>query len=179
MNTKALQKHYDKLKPDERFRAMIAALGRKDWNEYHKLGRTAPKGNTFTVRNTHGLLEAWELLAFFHMVLQLGNLATFYFLMSLEDDQKVNVKGYEPDEAIEKCLTNIVENSEAWRNVCKEYNLDPQDALAALPFREFATIGEVIANLSLTIGGEAIEPDFESATNTYREMIERTRAQWE
>lgn len=181
MNTKTLQKHYDKLQPQERFRAMIAALGRADWDEYHKLGRTAPQAGTYTVRDTHGLLDAWELLAMTHMILQLGNLATFYFLMSLEDTQKVEVKGeYTADESIEKCLTNIVENGEAWRAVCAEYGIDPKDALAALPFKEFTTIGETIANLSLAIGKENVDaPDFESAISDYRNMIERTRAMWE
>lgn len=179
MNTKILDRYYEKLNPRERLAAMIAALGRKDWNEYHKLGRSAPKGKMIQVRDTHGLLEAFELAAMFHMILQLGNLATFYFLMSLEDDQKVNVKEYDTDDAIDKCLQNIIENGEAWREICKEYNLDPIDALATLPFREFARISETIANLSIALENKGMEPDIESATNTYREMIEKTRAQWE
>ena len=177
--SKITDKTYEKLLPRERLTAMIAALGRDDMDEYHKLGGSAPRGKTYTVRNTHGLLEAWELLAFFHMVLQLGNLATFYFLMSLEDDVKVKVKGHDTDDVIDKCLQNIVENGAAWRTLCNEYNIDPKDALGALPFREFATIGEVIANICAEVGGDEINPDIESATNAYRKMIETTRARWE
>jgi len=179
MNGKTLDKLYDKLAPRERLAAMVAALGRKDWDEYHKLGRSAPKGNTYTVRNTHGLLEAWELLAMFHMILQLGNLASFFFLTTREDDEKIKPENRATvGDAINKVTMNIIEGSEAWRAICKEYNLDPKAALAALPFVDVVEIGEVIANFSAGIT-EGTGPDFEGATNTYREFINCVRETWE
>ena len=141
MNTNTLQKHYDKLKPEERLSAMIAALGRQDWTEYKTLGKTAPKGAVIQVRDSHGLLDAFEFAAMWHMMTQLGDIAIFNFLRDA-DELHTNVKDHysqkpiDIDLALDLAARQIVEGAEAWRVICKEYNLDPRDALQPLPYIE-------------------------------------------
>lgn len=174
MNTNPLQKHYDKLSRDERFSAMMAALGRDDMKEYTTLGKTAPKGNVYQVRDTHGLLSAFEFLAMWHTMVQLGYAATLYFLLY---DPSIKVKGVDTELALKKAIQNIIEGREAWCIVCEEHNIDPAAAVSDLPFGDVIALIEIIANAAGYVKG--LEPDIETAAQSYRETIKRIRAAWE
>lgn len=184
LNLNTLQKHYDKLLPEERLSAMIAALGRDDMSEYMTLGKTAPKGKTFTVRDSHGLLDAFEFAAMWHMISQLGNIAIFNYLC-LMDEQNANIeiKDHETKfpipmhDALDLSARRIVEGAEAWREICKEYNLDPQDALQPLPYIELIETEELMAAGACKIREIATDPSAE--IEGYREIIKRKRAEWE
>lgn len=191
MNTNAIKKHYDKLTVEERVSAMIAARGRDDIEEYKTLGQTAPFGKTFRVHDYHGLLDAWEWLAMWHMMNQLGEIATLYFVLFHTEGEnpvnaiKVNHHGagemktelYNPDDVIQLVMRRIVEGREAWRTVCREHNLDPNDALSRLPYIETIEIAGLIAECLLH--EVDIQPDPEEVLNAYREVIRRKRAEWE
>ena len=184
MNINTLQKHYDKLRPEERLSAMIAALGRDDMSEYMTLGKTAPKGKTFTVRDSHGLLDAFEFSAMWHMINQLGNMTIFYFLLYMEGDQEpINIKDHETqipitiNEALDLSARRIVEGAEAWRVICSEYHLDPHDALQPLPYIEVIETVELIAAGACKMREIATDPANE--IEGYRELIKRKRAEWE
>jgi len=176
MNLNALKKHYDKLTVEERVSAMMAAWGRDDMQEYRTLAQTAPYGKTFRVRETHGLLDAFEWLAIWHVLMQLGQMATLYFLL-FHGEEKIKVKGFDFDEAMTFVTKQIIEGSTAWREICKEHNIDPNDALNHLPFLVMIEYAEIIATaLSIERG---IQPEFDKAVEGYREVIKIKRAEWE
>src|SRR5262249_31951934 len=145
MNISKIKKQYDKLTVEERVSAMIAAWGRDDMEEYKTLGRTAPFGKSFTVRNHHGLLSGWEFLAMWHVMNQLGHIATLFFFL-FYGEGKFHVKGIDFGLAMTLINKRIVEASTGLHEICKEHNLDPNDALNRLPFLELVSFGEIMAN---------------------------------
>jgi hypothetical protein len=176
MNTKTLRKHYDILTVEERVSAMIAAWGRDDIEEYRTLGHAAPFGKTFRLREHHGLLDAFEWLAMWHVLMQLGQMATLYFLL-FHGEEKIKVKGFDFDEAMTFVTKEIVESATAWREICKEHNVDPNDALNRLPFLAVIEYAEIIGT-ALSIERN-IQLDIEKAVEEYREIIKIKRAEWE
>lgn len=176
MNLNTIKKHYDKLTVEERVSAMIDAWGRDDMEEYRTLGQAAPFGKTFRLREHHGLLDAFEWLAMWHVLMQLGQMATLYFLL-FYGEKKTKIKGYDFDEAMTFVTKQIVEGATAWREICKEHNIDSHDALNRLPFLEMLEYAEIIATaLSIERG---IQPDIEKAVEGYREVIKIKRGEWE
>lgn len=188
MNMNTLKKHYDKLTVGERVSAMIAALGRDDMDEYRTLAQAAPKGKVFQVRDTHGLLDAFEWLGMFHVLMQLGELARLYFVLFHEIDTEefeidlhevdgIETKTYTTDEAIGLCVRRFLEGRQAWRAICTEHNLDPSDALSRFPFVETIELNELI----FTAFGKqtGIEIDPAETLQAYREAIQSKRAEWE
>jgi hypothetical protein len=176
MNLNKLQKHYDKLTVEERVSAMIAAWGRDDMEEYRTLGQAAPFGKTFRLREHHGLLDALEWLAMWHVLMQLGQMATLYFLL-FHGEEKIKVKGFDYDEAMTFVTKQIVEGAAAWREICKEHNMNPRDALNRLPFLAVVEYAEIIGNF-LNIERN-IQPEIDKAVEGYREVIKIKRGEWE
>ena len=188
MNLNTLQKQYDKLRPEERVSALYAALARDDMEEFRTLARTAPRDKTFRVSNHAGLWDAFEWLGMFHTIMQLGEMASMYFVLFHEidiDTVKVNLhisddietKTYTTDEAVELCIRRMLEGRDAWRAICAEYNLDPSDALARLPFVETIELNELTARAFAK--HKNIEIDHTENLNTYRDAIAKKRAEWE
>jgi len=188
MNIKDLQKHYDKLSVGERVSAMIAALGRDDMEEYKTLAQAAPYGKTFRIREHHGLLDAWEWLGMFHVMMQLGELANLYFVLfsgididqikiDFHEEDGIEARTYTTDEAIGLCVRRFLEGQQAWRAICTEHNLDPSDALSRFPFMETLELNELI----FTVFGKetGIEIDPSQTLQAYREAIQTKRAEWE
>lgn len=176
MNMNTLKKHYDKLTVEERVSAMIAALGRDDMDEYRTLAQAAPKGKVFQVRDTHGLLDAFEWLSMWHVLMQLGQMATLYFLL-FHGEEEIKVKGFDFDEAMTLLTKQIIEGGTAWREICKEHNLDPNDALKRLPFLAMIEYAEIIAD-ALSVKSD-IQPEIDKAVEGYREVIRIKRGEWE
>lgn len=186
-NLKSLTKLYPTLSPEERLSAMIAARAREDKTELDELTRTAPKAGTYTVYNFFGLAEAFDWLALWHVMFQLGLIGNLHFLVACDVD-KVTVKKH-TSKGIEETKTDIntalgltvqriLEGREAWQTICKEYNIDPAAALKNMPYLDFIEYSEMVAVVSAGELGVELT-DLESNINAYREIIKTKRAEWE
>jgi len=188
MNITTIKKHYDKLTAEERVSAMIAALGRDDFEEYKTLAHASPFGKTFRIREHHGLLDAWEWLGMWHVLMQLGELVSLYFVLfheididqfkiNFHEDDGVETHTYTTDEAIILCVRRFLEGQQAWRAICTEHNLDSNDTLSRLPCVETIELNELTFT---TFGKETgIEIDPSPTLQAYREAIRIKRAEWE
>lgn len=142
MNIKDLQKHYDKLTIKERFALIVAAGARNDDQEREALLRSAPR-KVFSFPNTYGLSDAFEWLAMWHVLNQLGYAASFYFLL-FYDDGEIKIKGFEYNDAMLLIQRRILEGRESWRAICKEYGVDPEILLEGLPYIEMIETTELM-----------------------------------
>lgn len=190
-NLKSLTNLYPTLTPEERLSAMIAARAREDKTELDKLASTAPKANTYRVYDFFGLSEAFDWLALWHVMFQLGLIGNLHFLLCYEEalkPVKVTIRNHK-SEGIEETETDlnaalgltiqrILEGREAWLAICSEYNIDPAAALKSMPYLEFIEYSEMVAIKSAAELGIELT-DRESNIEVYREVIRTKRAEWE
>lgn len=166
MNTKNVQKHYDKLTIKERFALIVAASIRNDYQDLAALLHSAPR-QVFSCPNTNGLVEAFEWLTVWHVMTLMGYSASLYYLLFNHIGQQDG--GIFDDEAITLIQRRILEGREAWRTICQEYGIDPAKILEGLPFIEMteltATIAEQARPIELT--------DLPKAIEGYRAIIEQ------
>jgi hypothetical protein len=180
MNTNRLQKHYDKLTAKERYAALIAAKGRGDSQEYDALVKSCPR-KTWRVAVTIGIAEAFDSLAMFHVLMQLGYAASFYYLLANDDISEIKAAAGETvtaQDAMTLTQQRILEGREAWRAICKEHGLDPDQMLEHLPFVEMITINELIAMRAKEIAPFELS-DLQNVIDSYRLAIETKRKEWE
>jgi hypothetical protein len=181
-----IQRHYDKLTPGERVSAMFAALARDDMAGYMALGRAAPVGGNYRIKNHHGLLEAFQELGAWHVIMQLGDIVNFYVVMchAGEVDEVIirNANGtpaetFSVDNTLRLIVQELLDGREAWHAICKEHNIDPDAALSKLPHVETMQFSELLIAAAARV--MEITPDSESALEAYRSIIKGLRANWE
>jgi hypothetical protein len=175
MNINAIQKHYDKLTIKERFAALVAAGMRGDDQERDALLRSAPR-KVFSFPNTYGLSDTFEFLSMWHVLNQLGYVASFYCLLGMGDDEREEIF----DGALAGLLFFLT-NCEAWRAICKEYGVDPEKILEGLPFAEIMTMTELVAlRVYDALYNAPLElPELQETIDGLRAVIETKRKDWE
>ena len=114
-----IEKYYDRLKPDERFRLLVAAMARGDDEDYDHLTNTAPRKN-YSMRDARvgDKLEAAENIALrfsisimhtLHLIEQ--HLST---IRNLENDADEDVKGY-----LDKMGTDLFARHAELKAICE------------------------------------------------------------
>jgi hypothetical protein len=175
MNMNQVKRHYDKLTAKERFALMMKAHGREDNSEVKELIRSAPR-KVFSFPDTHGLSEGFQFLVMFHMLTQLNDVASFYFLVLAQHDEEHEIKvgdnTYTISDAFELIQRNIIGGRDAFRAICKEYNLDPDEMVKDYPYTLTIEIGELFARLG---AGEMIEERKAELERYTQETIEGYR----
>lgn len=192
MNTNSIQKHYDKLTNKERFAALVAASARGDAQEVKALEDSTPS-KTYKVYATQGLNEAFNFVGLWHVARQLGDAASFYFLMQANDKINDRIEGMIDEESngesnlFSVCMDRleaIATHCEAWRIVCAEYGVDPARMLEIFPNIEMVEVAELYARrFGEYVAKESGEPlelrDLQETIADYRGAIERKRKKWE
>ncbi|GAB4540871.1 MAG: hypothetical protein Fur002_08330 [Anaerolineales bacterium] len=179
MNTKNLQKHYDKLTVKERFALIVAAGIRNDDQERAALLQSAPR-KVFSYPHTNGLAEAFYFLATWHVMTQMGYAAAFYHLLAYDEIQGIKTDSViiSSDEMMTLIQRRILEGRGAWRAICQEYGIDPAKMLEGLPFIEMIEMTESIATAAAQI--RPIElADLPKAIEGYKAAIEQKSKHWE
>jgi len=183
MNTKGIQKHYDKLTARERFALTIQAAAREDEAERRALIDTAPKV-TFEFPHTIGLHEGFRQLVKMHMIQQLGRAGTFFMLIGFNDDKhKFNLteqgEAVTIGDAIELCARRFMEGLEAFAVICKEYDVDAEVLKTDYDYDYVLMFAEAV--IRAWYGDDCsptLLPDLESKITQFREIIETSRQDW-
>jgi hypothetical protein len=180
-----LKKQYDKLTAPERFALMIAAAIREDKAEERALEASAPKVN-WEFPHTIGLTFGFRQLVKNHLINVLGWAGSFFMLMYMSEDANAarRLETIEAEEiptgeaVITLTARRFLEGVEAFRTVCREYNIDPA-AMEEIynPFPMLSLMMEVIARKGFEMASEELT-DLEQQTAEYRGMIEGSREHW-
>lgn len=180
MSIKQLRKLYDELTPRERFSLMSAAQARGDDAELESLIQTAPRRG-FTVPNTHALSDTFNFLSMWYTMTQLGNAATLFYLIANDPDNPaagLDGEGINKDDLMLQLQRNILTTAAAWRAICKEYDLDPENLVKDYPYiimMELAELFVTVANLDNPLD----LPNLQRDTDSLRTVIETKRKEWE
>ncbi len=181
MNINTLRKNYDKLNPKERFAAIVAAGLRNDDQERKALLQSAPRKH-WSIPNTYGLSDAFIFLSMWHVMSQLGFAASFYWLLQMDDlgEKKIHIgeQAVNFGDAFILVQRRVLEGREAWRAICKEYGIDPDRMLDALPYIEMIEMTELIVR-AMSKDNPIELTDLQETINGYREAIESKRREWE
>ncbi len=178
MNIKNIQKQYDKLTYNERFALLVAATDRGDAADRAALVSSAPR-KTWQVPTTWGLGQAFNFLADFHTMMQMGYAASFWYMLFHEDDETTaRIIGLDFNDAMILLQRRIITSREAFRVVCSDYGVDPEKLLEGLPFIEMIQIVE------LFIGAANYESPLEflelqENIDGLKAAIETKRKDWE
>lgn len=176
MDLKTIQKNYDKLTANERFSLVFAAAARGDDRDRAALIESSPT-KTWKVPITYGLRDAFEFISNFHVNMQLGYAATFWYMLFIEDDDMtVNFNGLGFNDAMILLQRRIITGREAWRVVCAAYGVDPDKMLEDHNFIEMIETTELMVR--------AASPDLEyldlqENIDSYKLAIETKRKDWE
>ena len=176
MNIAAIQKNYDKLTATERFSLLTAAIDRDDAQDRAALIASSPM-KTWKVPITYGLRDAFEFLSNFHVNMQLGYAAVFWYMLFCEDDEtRMKFNGLDFNDAMILLQRRIITGREAWRAVCKDYGVDPDKMLERHNFSEMIGITELMV--------KAASPDLEfldlqENIESGKLAIETMRKEWE
>lgn len=184
MNITNLQKHYGKLTIDERFKLLNAAQSRGDDADRAALIQSAPR-KVWSIPNTAGLSDAFDMASMFHVITMLGLEANYYFLLSIGDDTASEFESAlkkRGDVSLMDCMYKIQHDilltCEAWRVVCSEYGVDPVKILQGLPNAEL--IGLLETTVKVYFQDDPIElVGLDEAVNDIRNVIEYMRKRWE
>jgi len=175
MDLKTIQKNYDKLTPTERFSLVFAAAARGDDRDRAALIESSPT-KTWKVPITYGLRDAFEFISNFHVNMQLGYAATFWYMLFIEDDITVKFNGLGFNDAMILLRRRIITGRDAWRAVCAAYGVDPDKMLEDHNFIEMIETTELMVR--------AASPDLEyldlqENIDSYKLAIETKRKDWE
>lgn len=167
-----IQQHYDKLTNNERFSLLLAAAAREDIAERGKILQATPR-KRWEVHTTFGLGNAFDWLAMWHMMQQLGQGAALYYLLYNDDLAADQAK-----ETIELLQRRILETRKAWQIVCAEYGADPAQLLDGLPFIElYNQIGRTAETMQIDNPQELA--DLPENIEALRAAVEIKRKEWE
>lgn len=176
-----LKKHYDKLTARERFALMVSAGARGDKAERDALADSAPTV-TFEFPNVQGLSEGFDFLTSWHLIQQLGTAGTFYMLIGMGGNKAMTIDGkeYTPAEAILLAARRFLEGMEAWKVICKEYNIDGDTLIGLYPGYEMllAMTELAIRSFEEAQGGKIELKDLAVTIEFYRHAIEIERERW-
>jgi len=175
MDLKTIQKNYDKLTANERFSLVFAAAARGDDRDKAALIESSPT-KTWKVPITYGLRDAFEFISNFHVNMQLGYAATFWYMLFIEDDITVKFNGLGFNDAMILLRRRIITGRDAWRAVCAAYGVDPDKMLEDHNFIEMIETTELMVR--------AASPDLEyldlqENIASYKLAIETKRKDWE
>jgi len=162
MNTKNLQKHYDKLTARERYAAMVAANQRGDNQELAALAQSAPR-IVFSVTDAYGLSRAFEFLAAHNHIMRLGY-AALLFSLPLNDGRQADVT----EAFLAQVTRRILAERAAWQAICAEYGID-----AELFLPHSGIIARAEALVDEFLGEDADGEDAEDTIGEYRSAIEK------
>jgi hypothetical protein len=180
MNITTLRKNYDKLGNRERFAAIVAADLRNDNQERTALMQSAPR-KQWSIPTVRGLSEAFDFLAMWHVMYQLGCAASLYLLLTM-DEEPVNSllegENINFQDALLLVQRRILESREAWRAICNEYGVDPEGMLSGLPYLEMIEMVELVVRTANQLKPFELT-DLQENINGYRETIEHKRKEWE
>lgn len=179
MNLATIRKNYDKLTHEERFSLLTAAKVRDDAQERAAILAATPR-KRWDVPTTRGLGDAWETLSYFHVIMQLGYIASLYSLLFYDvDELSINDRGekIKQDDALLLIQRRMITSREAWRAVCKDYGVDPDAMIESVPFSEMIEINELIVAAA---NDGKIEPlDLQENIDALKGAIETLRKDWE
>ena len=172
MNSQTLRKNYDKLTARERYSAILAAAERGDKDELQALKKSAPK-YCYNIRHHYGIVIAFECLAKDYIMnqLHLFILGLWLGLEYLKDADH----GNKTWDRLVQVARAFLTQTEAWRKVCHEYQVNPDFFLKALPGGHVVSHGEEMART--LYDGELNE--IESAVDSLRKVLENKAAEWE
>jgi hypothetical protein len=159
MNTKALAREYDKLKPRERLPLIVAASLRGDEAERGRLMRSAPTALCM-LPDYHGLAEGVERLALMHL-LELLDLATMYWHCSDRlDGAAASRKSAKGGVAKRGTMVRLLGylftvKAGAWKQLCGELQIDAEALLQDLPGYSVAQLTAETARLDAFTPEEA------------------------
>lgn len=179
MNLAAIRKNYDKLTHDERFSLLTAAKVRNDTQERAAILAATPR-KRWDVPTTRGLGDAWETLSYFHVIMQLGYIASIYSILFFDAGEiKLNDsdKKITQDDAILFTQRRMITSREAWRAVCKDYGVDPAAMIESLPFSELIELNELI--VTAANDGKIELLDLQENIDALKGAIETLRKDWE
>ncbi len=179
MNTKTIQKNYEKLTATERFSLLTAAKVRDDEQERAAILAATPR-KRWDIPTTRGLGDAWETLSYFHVIMQLGYIASLYSVLFFDAGEvALNSSGekIKQDDALLLIQRRMITSREAWRAVCKDYGVDPAAMIVGIPFSEMIELNELI--VAAASDGK-IEPlDLQENIDSLKGAIETLRKDWE
>lgn len=178
MDTKTIQKNYDKLTAKERFSLLNAAIKRGDRNESSALQASAPKKG-WSIPTTRGLVEAFEFLAMWHVMTMQELDSLYWLLLAVGDDEGV-IKGAPEDGYLflmDKVQSGAQARDMAWRSVCKEYSIDPDEAIQGYP--GVMSINLLVESLKRFNDINPVKIDPGKYIDELHAVIEQYRKQWE
>ncbi len=177
-NIEALRKQYDKLTPPERFAAISAAIVRKDEAEHQALLKSAPR-KTFSVPHTWGMIAGWEMLSAWYMASQLADATAFFMVLQFDDEADEEGKYFEAEGLLNR---RILTRSQAWLELCQEYQVDSALMLDPYPGYELLEVLEpmmAVAKDGMTGSSEPERADVDKELASMRELIAASRKEWE
>jgi hypothetical protein len=173
-----IKRHYDRLSSRERFALMIAAGTRGDNAERMLLSDTAPK-IAFSFLHTMPLADAFDSLTSFHMIQQLGTASSFWMLLrwaEVDQDEPV-YEGHSIGDAIELAGRRFLEGRDAFRSVCKEWDVDPETMQGMYgDYDHVLAITEFVLRAVDEDG--PILTDLEKTIDAYKSLITRELEKW-
>ena len=175
MNLNTIQKNYGKLSTVERFKLLNLALARGDDADLTALQQSAPR-KTWAIPTTRGLVEAFEFLSFWHIMTMQETNALFHLLEFIGDGD-YTIEGYSRLDLLAMIRRRTLARDAAWREVCKEYGIDPDELTGDLPGAESVRFFvDVMKRYN-----ELVPVDVDSAEYIadLRGVIEHYREQWE
>jgi hypothetical protein len=177
MNMTAITKHYDKLTTRERFALLHSAIKRGDDTELDALQRSAPR-KSWSIPTTRGLVDAFQFLSTFHIMCMQENNTLYTLLLGMDEDiKKINIGGRPWIELLDLLQARTLSRDAAWRAVCGEYGIDPDDQTDDLPGA--ASVLFFVEVMKRSNENNPVNVDPTEYINDLHAVIEKTRAQWE
>ncbi len=177
MNMTAITKQYDKLTAPERFTLVQSAIRRGDGADLEALQRSAPR-KTWSIPTTRGLVEAFQFLSMFYIMAMQENSTLYFLFLNMDDNKKEwNIGGYAWRDLLNLLQARTLSRDEAWRAVCKEYGVDPDDQIKDLPGAE--SVSFFVETMKRWQDMNPVKIDTTDYINDLHAVIERSRKEWE
>jgi hypothetical protein len=135
----------------------VAAAGRGDKVEEHRLAQTAPRID-FRIANCWGLVQGLDLLARHYLLGQLDRAVIYWRALSMLDQESLagrTRKAKKIEErlwrGLETLAYRIVVQADGWKLFCRQLQIDPEVPLKDLPGHEAVSHLEKLSrNLAFT-----------------------------
>jgi hypothetical protein len=158
-----LTRLYDRLTPEERMRAFIEALARRDEQELDRLNETCPR-KTYVCDDWayRGRLRDLWILAMGHAldIQRLGQTILVLCAMCMNAETKSDESAHEDlSEKVERLGGRLLAYLEAWRQFCADLGLDGDRALVAFQLDPMGPLGVLLGEEARELLN--LEPDEE------------------
>jgi hypothetical protein len=170
---------------------IVAAGDREDSAARKALMDSAPR-KSWNIIEHYGIAQAFNLLASWYMMQQMGFISSLYFVMANEKGNKdrretVAILSHHDmnitlDDFLSVSIKRILTNLLAWLKLCNEYKIDHAALLKDLPFYDVMQYMLLIIDGAAGIAGEEAQPtdsDVEPAYQDMKAVIEKYRKDWE